>query len=127
MDYEFIHDRQQNRLQVIISDEQQVLGQWLQDEVGLDMTFVNRILACIEEIKRNPLHDCHLQRRDWELQLDRDEARLMYGGSDPDDIPDDGLKLNDGLLQAAVGLEDFEALLRSWLNFTGALERYVVQ
>ena len=97
----------------------EVVGRWLQEDVGTDRILLAELLAVIEQLKSGERSEYLLRGREISLSMSRDdviiEENVLSHGDEVD--ADSEFDFYDSESSSACGLEDFEELLLSWQAF----------
>ena len=119
MDHEFVRDIT-GRCLARLSMGHEAFGSWLTDEVGERPDVCEDILEKIKSLS-NSDESIEWKGHTFQLYLDNESAtvsalELQFNTVEHNDV-EAGMSYYDDELFAACGLEDFEALIRAWLDF----------
>jgi hypothetical protein len=123
MEYEFIHDSSTGIAKAKFSFEHQVLGPWLEVEIGEDINKLTNVLTALMDVKSRKSQDVIIIGCEYSLRLSADDiyiqpnAVLNSEQTLPVELDDDQLDFDD-LVSTCCGSEDFTMLLMSWAKFT---------
>jgi hypothetical protein len=123
MEYEFIHDSSTGIAKAKFSFEHQVLGPWLEVEIGEDINKLTNVLTALMDVKSRKSQDVIIIGCEYSLRLSADDiyiqpnAVLNSEQTLPVELDDDQLDFDD-LVSTCCGSEDFAMLLMSWAKFT---------
>ncbi|MBU2871794.1 YacL family protein [Colwellia sp. E2M01] len=131
MEYEFVHDAITGEARAIFSLEHEVIGPWLEVELGNDADKLNELLSKIDDVEAGKSHEIPIIGSEYTVILSRDEVSIqtnvsMNGILDdngeglPEMLTDDHIHLDQNEL-AGCGLDDFRDLLLSWQEFSRGL------
>jgi uncharacterized protein YacL (UPF0231 family) len=127
MEYEFIHDAITGEARAKFSLEHEVLGPWIEVELGNDPQKLAKLLTSIELLdtgKRKEVqivgseYTITLNRYDVDIQTNRSlNGSLQEAEALPDMLTDEHIHLDQNEM-AGCGMDDFKLLLLSWAKFT---------
>jgi uncharacterized protein YacL (UPF0231 family) len=122
MEYEFLHDTLTGNATARFSLEHQVIGPWLELEVGQNTEQLAKVLSAIDEVESGRAHEQVVAGKEYSLLLNKQDAEitangLLTGAHDiPEALTSDNLQL-DELASSSCGVDDFRDLLLSWAKF----------
>ncbi|MBB1268602.1 YacL family protein [Shewanella sp. SR44-3] len=119
MEFEFRRNRLDGTVFAEFSMEHAVLGRWFAQELGKDLLSGQAILAQIQSLQAGKQAQFFQAGKDISLDMDQEQVRVFVNSIDFDEDfeLDEDMSLYDMESEAFCGLEDFEQVLRSWLNF----------
>ncbi|ENM5933880.1 YacL family protein [Vibrio mimicus] len=119
MEFEFIKNTLLGEYAVKCSMEHQIVGRWLQEEIGQDQAKINQVLALIEQAEQSPAQEFLWTGREISLMVQGDEVQVQDNALayDAEHELESDFFLYDSESVAACGREDFIALLTQWQNF----------
>ncbi|AOW83430.1 YacL family protein [Vibrio mimicus] len=119
MEFEFIKNTLLGEYAVKCSMEHQIVGRWLQEEIGQDQAKINQVLALIEQAVKSPAQEFLWTGREISLMVQGDEVQVQDNvlSYDAEHELESDFFLYDSESVAACGREDFIALLTQWQNF----------
>ncbi|EEZ01243.1 hypothetical protein VOA_003246 [Vibrio sp. RC586] len=119
MEFEFIKNTLLGEYAVKCSMEHQIVGRWLQEEIGQDQAKINQVLALIEQAEQSPAQEFLWTGREISLMVQGDEVQVQDNALayDAEHELESDFFLYDSESVAACGREDFIALLAQWQNF----------
>lgn len=119
MEFEFIKNTLLGEYSVRCSMEHQIVGRWLQEEVGQDPAKINQVLALIEQAEQYPAQEWVWAGREISLMVQGDEITVQDNALayDAEHELESDFFLYDSESLAACGREDFLALLTGWQRF----------
>ena len=131
MEYEFVHDAITGEARALFSLEHEVIGPWIEVEVGRSVAKINDLLSAIDGISTGKSHELLITGSEYSITLSKDEVSIqtnvsMNGSLDEhgeglsDMLTDDHIHLDENEI-AGCGLDDFSALLLSWREFISGL------
>ncbi|ENS5607828.1 YacL family protein [Vibrio mimicus] len=119
MEFEFIKNTLLGEYAVKCSMEHQIVGRWLQEEIGQDQAKINQVLALIEQAEQSPAQEFLWTGREISLMVQGDEVQVQDNALayDAEHELESDFFLYDSESVATCGREDFIALLTQWQNF----------
>jgi uncharacterized protein YacL (UPF0231 family) len=119
MEFKFKTDTLNDSYRVDFSMEHEAFGRWLMSELGTEPQDIKALLVIIAEMKT--LHEVEklIEGRDFSLTLTNNNVLVIANSLHLDDELPAGEDLShyDDESTAECGLEDFEMMLQSWLEF----------
>jgi hypothetical protein len=131
MEYEFVHDPITGEARALFSLDHEVIGPWIEVELGHDAAKMKQLLTVIDNIENDSNQEVSITGSEYSITLTCNDISIQTNASindnvitNTDNLPemltDEHINL-DQYEQAACGLEDFRALLLSWKQFTKGL------
>jgi uncharacterized protein YacL (UPF0231 family) len=131
MEYEFVHDAITGEARALFSLEHEVIGPWMEVEVGHDVTKLSALMTAINHIETGKSTEILITGSEYSITLNRDDISIqtnvsMNGFLDdsgeglPEMLTDEHIHLDQNEM-AGCGLDDFRTLLLSWRQFTNSL------
>jgi len=131
MEYEFVHDAITGEARALFSLEHEVIGPWLEVEVGRNVTKLNELLSSIDDISAGKSHELLITGSEYSITLSKDEVSIQtnvsmngslneHGEGLSEMLTDDHIHLDENEV-TGCGLDDFRTLLLSWQEFTSGL------
>ena len=123
MEYEFRHDPTSGQARALFSLEQQMIGPWLEVEVGTNSDLLSALLVAITQIENNEQHEITVTGKEYSVTISQDDVFVqtntnMNGHDDmPEELMADSLQIDSQAI-SACGLDDFRQILLSWAKFT---------
>ncbi|MDG1751306.1 MAG: YacL family protein [Thalassotalea sp.] len=123
MEYEFIHDVVTGGAKAKFSLEHQIIGPWLEIELGQSTEKLAEILTAIDHIESGKWQEKLITGHEYSLVVSHDDvhiqANALLNGEAilPEEFSEDGMNF-DGQDSSSCGVDDFRALLLSWAKFT---------
>jgi uncharacterized protein YacL (UPF0231 family) len=126
MEYEFIHDAITGEARARFSLEHEVIGPWIEVELGHDSEKLSQLLVAIDNVEKGQQNEIVITGHEYSITISQDDVEVYSNASlNEDEILSEMLTTdhihfdeNEG---AACGIEDFRALLLSWSRFTNNL------
>ncbi|GHF79748.1 YacL family protein [Thalassotalea marina] len=121
MEYEFIHDGITGSARAQFSLEHQLMGPWLETEIGQDVEKLSNVLKALDAAEHQQ-QEFQLVGKEYTLTINHEDVcvnmNVMLNGEMvmPDELTSDALSF-DYTEGASCGVDDFRELLRSWANF----------
>lgn len=126
MEYEFLHDAITGEARARFSLEHEIIGPWIEVELGINSDKLRVLLTAIDEVDKALKSEVVIAGHEYTAIISQDDVVIQTNASLHEDEP-----LSEGLTTehihldenetAACGLEDFRALLLSWAKFTNNL------
>jgi hypothetical protein len=128
MEYEFVHDPITGEARALFSLDHEVIGPWIEVELGHDVDKMKQLLTVIDNIENDSNQEVSITGSEYSITLTCNDISIQTNasindnvstnnGNLPEMLTDEHINL-DQYEQAACGLEDFRALLLSWQQFT---------
>jgi len=123
MEYEFIHDTITGLAKAQFSFEHQVMGPWLEVEVGQDAKKLTQVLTAMNHIQSGKNQEIIITGHEYSVSLSADDveihANALLNGEEilPEQLKEDNIDF-DLNASSSCGMEDFRELLLSWATFT---------
>ncbi|WP_448212927.1 UPF0231 family protein [Colwellia sp. MEBiC06753] len=123
MEYEFRHDPISGEAKALFSLEQQMIGPWLEVEVGHNAEMISALLIAIEKIEHQKREEITVTGREYSVTFTQDDVFVQPNTNlnGHDDLPEELLMQElyiDEQAISACGLDDFRQILLSWAKFT---------
>jgi uncharacterized protein YacL (UPF0231 family) len=131
MEYEFVHDAITGEARALFSLEHEVIGPWMEVEIGRDVTKLTELLIAIDNIEAGQSQEVLITGSEYSITLNREDVSIQTnvsmngslngsGEGLPEMLTDEHIHLDQNEM-AGCGLDDFRALLLSWGQFTNGL------
>lgn len=123
MEYEFRHDPITGYAKAQFSYEQEMIGPWLEVEVGDNSAMLSALLLAITEIEQGINQEITVTGKEYSVTLSEHDAMIqpnisMNGESEvPEALQSDDIILDDNVV-SSCGIDDFRQILLSWAKFT---------
>ncbi|MDE1514766.1 MULTISPECIES: YacL family protein [Vibrio] len=119
MEFEFIKNTLLGEYAVRCSMDHQIVGRWLQEEIGQDQGKLKQIFALIEQAADSPSQEWLWTGREISLMVQGDEITVQDNALayDTEHELESDFFLYDSESIATCGREDFLALLTQWQSF----------
>lgn len=122
MEYEFVHDAITGSATARFSMEHQIMGPWLEVELGANKDKLKTLFDVIENEGRRQQEDVVISGLEYTLIFTEDSVKVI-----PNIDLDEGIRANDDAIEEGLnsdfdsasecGIEDFKTLLIDWSNF----------
>lgn len=126
MEYEFIHDAVTGQARAQFSLEHQVIGPWIETEVGHSCDKLAQLLTAIDQVEKDQQAEILITGQEYSVAINHEDIAIQtnasLNGADP--LPDMFTSEHINIDQnevAGCGLDDFRQLLLSWAKFTNNL------
>lgn len=126
MEYEFIHDATTGEARARFSLEHEVIGPWIEVELGHDRDKLTQLLTAIDQVEKGESTEILITGSEYSVTLSRDDIEIQtnasLNGSEPlaEMLTDEHINLDQNEI-AGCGIDDFRVLLLSWAKFTNTL------
>lgn len=123
MEYEFIHDTITGEARARFSLEHEVMGPWIEVELGRDSDKLTQLLTAIDKVEKGESKEIAITGSEYSVTLNRDDIEIQtnasLNGSEPlpEMLTDEHINLDQNEI-AGCGIDDFRLLLLSWAKFT---------
>lgn len=119
MEFEFKTDILNDSYRVNFSMGHEAFGYWLTSELGSKASDIKKFLSRIEQIKAQENVEQLIEGRDFSVVLSPDEVTVKANSLHIDSELPVGEELShyDDESFSQCGIDDFESLLHSWLEF----------
>ncbi|MFT7009265.1 MAG: hypothetical protein ACJAXJ_003813 [Colwellia sp.] len=127
MEYEFIHDAITGEAKARFSLEHEVVGPWIEVELGHDSAKLAQLLTAIDNVEKGHQSEVVITGHEYSVAISRGDVEIHSNASlnDNDEPLSEMLTVDhihyDDNESAACGIEDFRTLLLSWSRFTNHL------
>jgi uncharacterized protein YacL (UPF0231 family) len=122
MEYEFIHDAITGQAKAKFSLEHEVIGPWLEVELGDSREKLTELLSAIDTVVHQPTTETTITGHEYSVMLSGPDVEFYANSAlDDDELPE--LLTSEHIHpdqneSACCGVEDFRTLLLSWARFT---------
>ena len=126
MEYEFIHDAITGEAKARFSLEHEVVGPWIEVELGHDSAKLAQLLTAIDNVEKGNKSEVVITGHEYSVAISQGDVEIHSNGSlnyeEPlaEMLTVDHIHYDDNE-SAACGIEDFRTLLLSWSRFTNNL------
>ena len=123
MEYEFRHDPITGSAKAQFSYEQEMIGPWLEVEVGDNSEMLSALLLAVSNIEQGQDQEITVTGKEYSVTLSSHDAHIqpninMNGaGEVPEELIADALNFDANII-SSCGLDDFRQILLSWAKFT---------
>ena len=122
MEYEFIHDAITGAARARFSFEHEVIGPWLEVEVGHNSDKLAQLLTAIDSVEHGKQAEVVVVGREYTVAISQGDVEIQTNmsldGEEvlPESLTSDNIDF-DQSDSAGCGIEDFRVLLLSWAKF----------
>jgi len=126
MEYEFIHDAITGQAKARFSLEHEVVGPWIEVELGHDSAKLTQLLTAIDNVEKGHQSEVVITGREYSVAISQDDVEIQtnasLNGAEPlsEMLTIDHIHYDQNE-SAACGIDDFRKLLLSWSRFTNNL------
>lgn len=123
MEYEFIHDAVTGEAKACFSLEHEVIGPWIEVELGNDSNKLTTLLTAIDSVEKGLEDEVLITGHEYSVVISLDEVAIHTNASLNDEEPLSEMLTTDHIHYddkeyASCGIDDFRAVLLSWSKFT---------
>ncbi|HCH70794.1 MAG TPA: hypothetical protein DE042_10090, partial [Colwellia sp.] len=122
MEYEFIHDAITGEAKARFSLEHEVVGPWIEVELGNDSAKLAQLLTAIDNVEKGNKSEVVITGHEYSVAISQGDVEIHSNVSLNNEEPLSEMLTVDHIHydnneSAACGIEDFRALLLSWSRF----------
>lgn len=123
MEYEFINDAITGEAKARFSLEHEVVGPWIEVELGHDSVKLAKLLTAIDNVEKGQQSEVVITGSEYSVAISRGDVEIhtnaSLNGAEPlsEMLTDDHIHYDQNE-SAACGIDDFRTLLLSWAKFT---------
>lgn len=123
MEYEFTHDPSTGYAKALFSYEHEMIGPWLETEVGDNGDMLTALLMSLTKVENGEDQEITITGKEYSVSISQSDVSIqpnisMNGASElPVELQSDDLKFDEEVL-SSCGLDDFRQVLLSWAKFT---------
>ncbi|EGR0620332.1 MULTISPECIES: YacL family protein [Vibrio] len=119
MEFEFIRNTLMGEYYVKCSMGHEIVGRWLQEEIGKDPAKIAQVEALIDKAFSLPSQEYTLTGTEISLMIQGDEVLVQENAlsHDYDVEMESEFDFYDAESTASCGIEDFVALIEQWKDF----------
>jgi len=123
MEYEFTHDAITGEAKARFSLEHEVVGPWIEVELGHDSAKLTKLLTAIDSVEKGHQNEVVIAGHEYSIAISQDDVEIQTNASLNGAEPLSEMLTNDHIHfdqneSAACGIDDFRKLLLSWSRFT---------
>jgi uncharacterized protein YacL (UPF0231 family) len=124
MEYEFINDPITGSAKANFSLEHEIIGPWLEVEVGASTEKLTELLTAISDVSSGKYHDVMITGHEYSVEISEQDVIVQNNASINGTATEVPIELSeefenfDQNSMSSCGLEDFRGLLKSWASFT---------
>jgi len=119
MEFEFIRNTLMGEYYVKCSMGHEIVGRWLQDEIGSDWQKIEQVELLIEQALTNPQQEHSLLGREISVSILSDEVIVQENVLAHGEEMDEGSEFDfyDCESTASCGIDDFSLAIEQWKGF----------
>ena len=127
MEYEFIHDAITGDAKARFSLEHEVVGPWIEVELGHDANKLTQLLTAIDNVEKGHKSEVLITGHEYSVAISKSDVEFhtnaSMNGAEPlsEMLTADHIHFDESE-SAACGLDDFRTLLLSWSRFTNNIQ-----
>ncbi len=126
MEYEFIHDAITGDAKARFSLEHEVVGPWIEVELGHDSAKLTQLLTAIDNVEKGHQSEVIITGHEYSVVINQNDVEIQTNASLngveqlSEMLTTDHINFDQNE-SAACGIDDFRTLLLSWSKFTNNL------
>jgi len=99
----------------------EIIGRWLQEEIGKDKAKIEQVRAMISQARTNMSQELTLLGKEISLSINSDEVTVQENvlGHDVDMDENSEFDFYNCESTADCGIDDFDLLIEQWVEFLG--------
>jgi uncharacterized protein YacL (UPF0231 family) len=126
MEYEFIHDAITGDAKARFSLDHEVVGPWIEVELGHDSAKLTQLLTAIDNVEKGHQSEVVITGHEYSVAISQHDVEIQTNASLNGAEPLSEMLTTDHIHydqneSAACGIDDFRTLLLSWSKFTNNL------
>ena len=123
MEYEFIHDAITGEAKARFSLEHEIVGPWIEVELGHDSAKLAQLLIAIDNVEKGQESEVVITGHEYSVAISEADVEIHTNASLNGAEPLSEMLTTDHIHydhneSAACGIDDFRTLLLSWAKFT---------
>ncbi|MEZ9230577.1 YacL family protein [Vibrio amylolyticus] len=121
MEFEFTRNTLMGEYYVKCSMGHEIVGRWLQDEIGKPLSNIEAVERLIDRAKALPSNEHTLLGHEISLMISEDEVTISENVLSHGDELEEGSEFQyyNSESTASCGIDDFEMLIEQWRDFLG--------
>ncbi len=121
MEFEFTRNTLMGEYYVKCSMGHEIVGRWLQEEIGKDRDKIAQVEALIADSQGKLSSDCRLEGAEISLSIQGDEVTIQENVLDHEMMLEEDSEFDfyNSESTASCGIDDFELLIERWKDFLG--------
>ncbi|WP_394247668.1 YacL family protein [Vibrio profundi] len=121
MEFEFTRNTLMGEYYVKCSMGHEIIGRWLQEEIGKDKTKIEQVRAIINQARTNMSQELTLLGKEISLSINSDEVTVQENvlGHDVEMDESSEFDFYNCESTADCGIDDFDLLIEQWVEFLG--------
>ncbi len=126
MEYEFLHDAITGEAKARFSLEHEVVGPWMEVELGHDSSKLTQLLTAIDQVEKGQQTEVVISGYEYCVAINQTDVEIKtnasLNGAEPlsEMLTTEHIHFDQNE-SAACGIDDFRTLLLSWAKFTNNL------
>jgi len=123
MEYEFRHDPTTGNAKAQFSYEHEMIGPWLEVEVGNNSEILSALLLAVVKVEEGKKQEIMVTGKEYSVTLSEHDVHIQPNisingeGEVPEVLQSDDLNFDENVV-SSCGLDDFRQILLSWAKFT---------
>ena len=122
MEYDYVHDTITGGSRAIFSTEHEVMGPWLEVEVGSEQEKLKALLIAIDKVEQGEAHEVMVTGSEYSVKISQEDVlvatNVSMNGSEhlPQELAEEAVDF-DMTCATECGIDDFRQVLLSWARF----------
>ena len=123
MEYEFVRDAISGSAKAMFSIEHEVMGPWLEVEVGNNTDKLTQLLTAIDNVESGKDKEIMIPGSEYCVVISADDVEIQTNDSMngfeqlPESLIEEKIDFDQNC-KAGCGIDDFRVMLMSWSKFT---------
>ncbi len=123
MEYEYVHDAVNGSAKARFSIEHEVMGTWLEVEVGNNPEKITQLLTAIDNVESGKDKEVMITGSEYCVVINTNDVEIQTNDSMdgfeelPDQLKEEKIDFDQNC-KTSCGIDDFRAMLMSWSKFT---------
>ncbi|MEL0608583.1 YacL family protein [Vibrio echinoideorum] len=121
MEFEFTRNTLMGEYYVKCSMGHEIVGRWLQEEIGKDKQKLDHVMALIDQSRQDLSNEVTLLGKEISLAINEDDVTIQENVLAHEQEMEEGSEFDfyNCESQAGCGIDDFERLIERWMDFLG--------
>lgn len=118
MEFEFVRNTLMGEYYVKCSMGHEIVGRWLQEDIGKNQESIQQVLDLIEQAKQHPSKEFKLSGREISLSIQQFDVLVEeHVLTQEQELDSEEFDFYNSESTATCGLEDFHSLIEQWQEF----------
>lgn len=122
MEYDYVHDTITGGSRAIFSTEHEVMGPWLEVEVGSEQEKLKALLVAIDEVEQGRQQEVMITGSEYSVKISKEDVHVAtnvsLNGAEhlPQELAGEAIDF-DATGSTECGIDDFRHALLAWARF----------